>query len=146
MSVNLAFQWRTTTLHSDKNQQQREDSLNSLRKGDSDVLVATDLAGRGIDVPDVSLVVNFQMANSIESYVHRVGRTGRAGKTGVAITFLSNDDAEVLYDLKQEIMKSKISRCPPELTKHPDAQNKLTKEMRKQQQEEGQQGERSWGS
>ena len=60
------------------------------------MLVATDLAGRGIDVPDVSLVINYQMSNTIEAYVHRIGRTGRAGKQGVAITFLSNDDAEVM--------------------------------------------------
>jgi ATP-dependent RNA helicase DDX23/PRP28 len=75
------------------------------------------------------------MANSIEAYVHRVGRTGRAGKQGVAITFLSNDDAEVLYDLKEEITKSKISRCPPELSRHEHAQRRVTREMRKQQQE-----------
>jgi len=63
--------------------------------------VATDLAGRGIDVPDVSLVINYQMSNTIEAYIHRIGRTGRAGKQGIAITFLSNDDDEVMYDLKQ---------------------------------------------
>ena len=60
-------------MHSGKNQEQREASLQSLRNGESDVLVATDLAGRGIDVQDVSLVINFQMANTIESYVHRIG-------------------------------------------------------------------------
>lgn len=60
-------------MHSGKNQEQREASLQSLRNGDADVLVATDLAGRGIDVPDVSLVINFQMANTIEAYVHRIG-------------------------------------------------------------------------
>jgi ATP-dependent RNA helicase DDX23/PRP28 len=60
-------------LHSGKNQEQREASLQSLRSGESDVLVATDLAGRGIDVPDVSLVINFQMASTIEAYVHRIG-------------------------------------------------------------------------
>lgn len=49
---------------------------------------------------DVTLVINFQMASTIEAYVHRIGRTGRAGKQGVAITFLSNDDDEVMYDLK----------------------------------------------
>lgn len=80
--------------------------------------MATDLAGRGIDVPDVSLVVNFQMATTIEAYVHRIGRTGRAGKTGVAVTFLSNDDADVMYDLKQELIKSPLSKCPQELMKH----------------------------
>ena len=66
-------QWKAATLHSGKNQEQREASLQSLRSGESDVLVATDLAGRGIDVQDVSLVINFQMANTIEAYVHRIG-------------------------------------------------------------------------
>ena len=83
-------------MHSGKSQEQREEALNALRRGDSYVLVATDLAGRGIDVPDVSLVVNFQMAKTIEAYVHRIGRTGRAGKHGTAITFLSNEDDEVM--------------------------------------------------
>jgi superfamily II DNA/RNA helicase len=69
----LLSQWNAATLHSGKNQEQREASLQSLRNGESDVLVATDLAGRGIDVQDVSLVINFQMANTIEAYVHRIG-------------------------------------------------------------------------
>ena len=66
-------QWSTSTLHSGKTQEQREAALAQLRNGEADVLVATDLAGRGIDVPDVSLVINFQMANTIEAYVHRIG-------------------------------------------------------------------------
>ena len=88
-------------MHSGKNQEQREAALQALRSGDADILVATDLAGRGIDVPDVGLVVNYQMSNTIEAYIHRIGRTGRAGKQGTAITFLSNDDDEVMYDLRQ---------------------------------------------
>lgn len=60
-------------MHSGKTQEQREAALEELRSGDVDVLVATDLAGRGIDVPDVSLVVNFQMSNTIEAYIHRIG-------------------------------------------------------------------------
>ena len=107
------MQWSTSTLHSGKTQEQREASLQSLRSGDAHVLVATDLAGRGIDVQDVSLVINYQMASTIEAYVHRIGelmscswcilpqsvagRTGRAGKKGAAITFLTNDDDEVMY-------------------------------------------------
>lgn len=94
-------QRRGITLHSGKNQEQREAALQSLRSGESEVLVATDLAGRGIDVPDVTCVINWQMASTIEKYVHRIGRTGRAGKQGVAITFLGNEDEEVMYDLKQ---------------------------------------------
>ncbi|KAF3032541.1 mRNA splicing protein prp28 [Didymella heteroderae] len=112
------------TLHGSKTQEQREAALQSLRDGRTDVLVATDLAGRGIDVPDVSLVVNFNMATSIESYTHRIGRTGRAGKSGVAITFLGNEDADVLYDLKQMLSKSQISKVPEELRKHEAAQQK----------------------
>ncbi|KAF2499321.1 pre-mRNA-splicing ATP-dependent RNA helicase-like protein prp28 [Lophium mytilinum] len=112
------------TLHGSKTQDQREAALESIRKGQADILVATDVAGRGIDVPDVSLVVNFNMANNIESYTHRVGRTGRAGKSGVAITFLGNEDGDVMYDLKQMLMKSQISRVPEELRKHEAAQQK----------------------
>lgn len=88
--------YSSVTLHGSKTQEQREAALASVRNGNTDVLVATDLAGRGIDVPDVSLVVNFNMANNIESYTHRIGRTGRAGKSGVAITFLGQEDSDVM--------------------------------------------------
>ncbi|KAL6230344.1 hypothetical protein BDW75DRAFT_234472 [Aspergillus navahoensis] len=117
----------SVTLHGSKTQEQREAALASVRNGSTDVLVATDLAGRGIDVPDVSLVINFNMATSIESYTHRIGRTGRAGKSGVAITFLGNEDADVMYDLKQMLIKSPISRVPEELRKHEAAQSKPTR-------------------
>ena len=72
--TNLGIsQWNAATLHSGKNQEQREAALQSLRDGHADILVATDLAGRGIDVQDVGLVINYQMANTIEAYVHRIG-------------------------------------------------------------------------
>lgn len=115
------------TLHGSKTQDQREAALASLRNGQTEVLVATDLAGRGIDVPDVSLVVNFNMATNIESYTHRIGRTGRAGKQGVAITFLGGEDSDVMYDLKQMISKSSLSRVPEELRKHEAAQQKSSR-------------------
>ncbi|KAK5663629.1 hypothetical protein OQA88_4060 [Cercophora sp. LCS_1] len=119
---NMGFS--AVTLHGSKTQEQREAALLSLRNNQTDILVATDLAGRGIDVPDVSLVVNFNMAMSIESYTHRIGRTGRAGKSGVAITFLGPEDNDVLYDLKQIISKSSISKVPEELRRHEAAQSK----------------------
>lgn len=94
--------------------------MQALRNGDADVLVATDLAGRGIDVQDVSLVVNFQMANTIEAYVHRIGRTGRAGKQGVAITFLTNDDDEVMYVFLLSFFSFLLLSVPfPYLTENP---------------------------
>jgi ATP-dependent RNA helicase DDX23/PRP28 len=114
----------SVTLHGSKTQEQREAALAQLREHRVDVLVATDLAGRGIDITDVSLVVNFNMATNIESYTHRIGRTGRAGKSGVAITFWGNEDADVLYDLKQMLTKSQISKVPEDLRKHEAAQQK----------------------
>ncbi|OQD81244.1 hypothetical protein PENANT_c028G07396 [Penicillium antarcticum] len=122
---NMGFS--SVTLHGGKSQEQREAALNSVRNGQTDVMVATDLAGRGIDVPDVSLVVNFNMAGSIESYTHRIGRTGRAGKSGTAITFLGNEDTEVMYDLRQMLMKSPLSRVPEDLRKHEASQSKPNK-------------------
>ncbi|KAL9050121.1 MAG: hypothetical protein Q9162_006827 [Coniocarpon cinnabarinum] len=112
------------TLHGSKTQEQREKALASLRNGGTDILVATDLASRGIDVEAVSLVVNFSLPSSIEPYLHRIGRTGRAGKSGVAISFWSNEDADVLYELKNVIQRSSISKVPDDLKKHPAAQQK----------------------
>lgn len=117
--------FQTVTLHGSKTQDQREAALAAVRSGAAEILVATDLAGRGIDVSDVSLVINFTMAGNIESYTHRIGRTGRAGKKGVAVTFLDNGDADVMYDLKQMISKSAISRVPQELARHESAQQKV---------------------
>ncbi|KAI5779523.1 pre-mRNA-splicing ATP-dependent RNA helicase prp28 [Geopyxis carbonaria] len=124
--------WHAVTLHGSKSQDQREQALQQVRSGAAEVLVATDLAGRGIDVPDVSLVINFNMATSIEQYTHRIGRTGRAGKSGIAVTFLSNEDADVMYDLKQMLMKSSISKVPEELRKHEAAQSKPTRTRKPQ--------------
>ncbi|KAF3934060.1 hypothetical protein ABW19_dt0204542 [Dactylella cylindrospora] len=121
--------WSAVTLHGSKSQEQREAALQALRNHQADVLVATDLAGRGIDVPDVSLVVNFNMATNIESYTHRIGRTGRAGKSGVAITFLGGEDNDVLYDLKQMLQKSSISKVPDELRRHEAAQQRSQRSM-----------------
>ncbi|KAI8368683.1 P-loop containing nucleoside triphosphate hydrolase protein [Choanephora cucurbitarum] len=97
------------TLHGGKSQEQREMALAQLKNGNAGILVATDVAGRGIDVKNVSLVVNYDMAKTIEDYTHRIGRTGRAGNFGVAITFLSNKDTEVMQDLKQMLSKSSSS-------------------------------------
>lgn len=102
----------SVTLHGSKTQEQREAALASVRSGGTDVLVATDLAGRGIDVPDVSLVVNFNMATNIESYTHRIGRTGRAGKSGVAITFLGNEDSDVMYVYTLLPSERSANGCP----------------------------------
>eukprot|EP00124_Ichthyophonus_hoferi_P002606 Ihof_evm3s185 gene=Ihof_evmTU3s185 len=98
--------YRAITLHGGKGQEQRQVALESLKTGEKDILVATDVAGRGIDIKDVSAVINYDMAKNIEDYTHRIGRTGRAGKTGMAITFLTQHDKEVFFDLKTMITNS----------------------------------------
>uniref|UniRef100_A0A803PT48 RNA helicase n=1 Tax=Cannabis sativa TaxID=3483 RepID=A0A803PT48_CANSA len=109
--------YRVTTLHGGKSQEQREISLEGFRTKRYNVLVATDVAGRGIDIPDVAHVINYDMPGNIEMYTHRIGRTGRAGKTGVASTFLTMHDTDVFYDLKQMLISSN-SPVPHELAKH----------------------------
>jgi len=109
--------YKTTTLHGGKSQEQREVALSQLKSGTKEILVATDVAGRGIDIKDVSLVINYDMSKSIEDYTHRIGRTGRAGKSGVAITLLTKDDAEVFYDLKR-MLQAANAEIPPELANH----------------------------
>ncbi|GAA5990659.1 hypothetical protein JCM10908_003175 [Rhodotorula pacifica] len=81
--------WQAMSLQGDKRQEERDLALSDFRKGASPILVATDLAQRGLDIPNVTLVVNFDAPNEITSYVHRIGRTGRAGHQGRSITFLS---------------------------------------------------------
>jgi superfamily II DNA/RNA helicase len=80
--------FRVDALHGDKNQSQRARALRRLKSDEIDILVATDVAARGLDVDEVSHVINFNQPNSYEDYVHRIGRTGRAGRTGQAFTFL----------------------------------------------------------
>jgi ATP-dependent RNA helicase DDX23/PRP28 len=80
--------------------------------------VATDLAGRGLDVEGVKMVVNFDAPKNIHDFIHRTGRTGRAGKKGIAITFLTSHDEELFYDLKEFLTKNNQD-VPQELAMHP---------------------------
>ncbi|KAG2683246.1 hypothetical protein I3760_10G024200 [Carya illinoinensis] len=94
-----------TTIHGDRTQQEREKALRSFKSGKTPILVATDVAARGLDIPHVAHVVNFDLPNDIDDYVHRIGRTGRAGKTGLATAFfneVNSSMARPLADLMQE--------------------------------------------
>lgn len=124
------------TLHGGKGQEQRDFALASLKNGSKDILVATDVAGRGIDIKDVSMVINYDMAKTIEDYTHRIGRTGRAGKTGKAVSFVTKEDSALFYDLKQVLLASSVSTCPPELMNHPEAQHKPGTVVTKKRREE----------
>ena len=128
--------YNAATLHGGKGQEQREHALSGLKEGAKDILVATDVAGRGIDIKDVSLVINYDMAKSIDAYTHRIGRTGRAGKSGKAITFLTQDDSHLFYELKQLLLSSPVSSCPNDLSNHPEAQAKPGTVVQKKRKDE----------
>ncbi len=90
-------------IHGDKSQSQRTRALEGFKRGKLPVLIATDVAARGIDVPEVSHVVNFELPNMPEAYVHRIGRTARAGKEGLAISFCTNDELGLLKDIQKVV-------------------------------------------
>jgi len=92
---------KTAALHGDMTQGARNRTLTKLRQGDVKVLVATDVAARGIDVQGISHVINYDLPKFAEDYVHRIGRTGRAGNTGIAISFASNMDRHILRKIEQ---------------------------------------------
>lgn len=83
--------FRVAAIHGNKNQNQRQRALQQFKNGAVQVLLATDVASRGLDIDDVSHVINYDMPDSVESYIHRIGRTGRANKKGVAITFVEKN-------------------------------------------------------
>ena len=88
-------------IHGNRNQNQRERALAAFRRGECDVLVATDVLARGIDVSDVRYVINFDVPADPEDYIHRIGRTGRAGETGWALTFVTVDDVDDLMAIER---------------------------------------------
>ena len=97
---------KCAAIHSDKTQGQRTRALEGFRKGSIRVLVATDIASRGIDVPDVSCVINMELPLETESYVHRIGRTARAGESGAAISFVGPDERGQLKAIERLIKKT----------------------------------------
>ncbi len=100
---------RVTAIHGDKSQHARQRALDEFKSRKMRVLVATDVAARGIDVSDLPWVVNFDMPDTAETYVHRIGRTGRAGKSGTALTLATHSDRGVLRDIER-LLNRKINR------------------------------------
>jgi len=101
--------YKVVGIHGDKNQQQRTEALSSFKDGTFPLMIATDVAARGLDIPDVEYVINLTFPLTIEAYVHRIGRTGRGGKKGTAYTFFTPEDkshsGELINVLKQANME-----------------------------------------
>jgi len=93
------------TIHSDKLQKDREKTMRSFRSGELKILIATDVSARGIDIPNVEYVVNYDLPETSEHYVHRVGRTGRASQKGQAVSFCSTEEKELLAEIEENLGK-----------------------------------------
>lgn len=93
----------SAAIHGDKSQRARQTALDSFKNGKVQVLIATDVVARGIDVDDISHVINFDLPNETETYVHRIGRTGRAGTSGVALSFCAADERDYLVNIERLI-------------------------------------------
>ncbi len=97
----VADGYNAESIHGNRSQGQRDRAIKAFREGTVTVLVATDVAARGIDIPGVANVVNYDLPNVAEAYVHRIGRTARAGRDGVAISFCSPDERPLLKDIEK---------------------------------------------
>lgn len=91
------------TLHGDKSQKERQKALKHFQKGDVKILIATDVASRGIDVVDITHVINFDLPDEPENYIHRIGRTGRAGKSGIAFSFCDSSEKRLLRAIEAKM-------------------------------------------
>jgi len=98
---------RSLAIHGDKSQREREYALRSFRKGQIQTLVATDVAARGLDIPNVLWVIQYDLPSTIDDYVHRIGRTGRCGNTGTAISFVNHNNNNVIRQLHDLLDESK---------------------------------------
>jgi ATP-dependent RNA helicase DDX5/DBP2 len=94
LAMGLGRDFRAAAIHGDKQQRERDWVLASFKSGQCPIMIATDVAARGLDVPDVGAVINYDFPNGVEDYIHRIGRTGRAGATGEAYTFFTPADSK----------------------------------------------------
>jgi len=139
-------------IHGDKSQQQRDTTIRRFKEGSCNVMIATDVAARGLDIQDVEYVVNYDFPNDIENYIHRIGRTGRVEKKGKSITYMTPDDAR-FGDKLIKIMKEAEQVVSPELealakegkyAKKPPVRGNKGFSRDRYGQRQGQQGQRNY--
>ncbi|CAL5412948.1 unnamed protein product [Camellia sinensis] len=114
LARSIGRNFGAAVIHGDKSQGERDWVLNQFRSGKSPILVATDVAARGLDIKDIRVVINYDFPTGVEDYVHRIGRTGRAGATGVAYTFFSDQDWKYAADLVK-VLEGADQLVPPEV-------------------------------
>ncbi|XP_035942540.1 putative ATP-dependent RNA helicase DDX59 isoform X1 [Halichoerus grypus] len=124
---------KSVSVHSEKSQTERKNILKGLLEGDYEVVVSTGVLGRGLDLITVKLVVNFDMPSSMDEYVHQVGRVGRLGQHGTAITFINNNSKRLFWDIAKRV-KPTGSILPPQLLNSPYLHDQKRKEQQKDKQ------------
>jgi len=137
---------RAMGIHGDKSQRMRSETLQRFKDGSCKVMIATDVAARGLDVNDVDWVVNYDFPLDIENYIHRIGRTGRANKKGSSLTYMTIDDARYAKKLRQ-ILEESEQQVPEELIEleKEEARAKVVKGKLGKQLQKGPQRSRSYG-
>ncbi len=133
------------SIHGDKTQGQRQNALERFRSGNIKVLVATDVAARGIDIPKITHVFNYDLPEESESYIHRIGRAGRAGKSGEAVSLCCSEELGLLYDI-EHMMKKEIPEVETEWTVALERKKKPSANKRMQKKNGGYHGNRRFGS
>ena len=114
-------------MHSDLLQQQRDEVMLNFKAGRTDILVATDIVARGIDINDIQMVINYDAPRDAEDYVHRIGRTARAGRNGIAVTLVGEKDLYALHNI-EKLLAEKLPRTPlPEGLKEPEVQTRKSR-------------------
>merc|ERR1712178_42410 len=103
-----------STMHAELEQSERNLVMREFKSGSSRVLISTDLLARGIDVQQVSLVINFDLPQTLENYLHRIGRSGRFGRKGVAVNFLTDRDVRTLHDI-EKFYHTQIEEMPSDI-------------------------------
>lgn len=106
--------WPALTIHGDKPQEERDWVMQEFKEGKQPILIATDVAQRGLDIKEVKHVINYDCPSTSEGYVHRIGRTGRAGCEGIAHTMITADDAKVACDIVK-VLSGSGQYVPPQL-------------------------------
>jgi superfamily II DNA/RNA helicase len=120
-------------IHSDRTQAERMQALEEFKQGKVPVLVATDIAARGLDIEELPFVINFELPHTAEDYVHRIGRTGRAGLPGEAISLVSPDEMKYLEDIERMLKRSLPRAASPESlaeSRHPSPRSRDTRQER----------------
>jgi ATP-dependent RNA helicase RhlE len=136
---------QVNAIHGNKSQPQREKALRDFRTGRARVLVATDIAARGIDVTGISHVINFDLPVEAESYVHRIGRTARAGAAGIAISFCDPSERAVLRQIERQMNFSiaVVGDAPPPMSNTPKRPSAPGQAQRRRYNDRGNRGMRS---